>query len=315
VDAGATLDLRSNGTIAGLNDITGAGGTVINNGTAATWTLTLGGSGSYYFNGSIADGASAGRITALTKSGPGFQVLSGAGSYSGGTTINGGTLELNAATALGSGGVTLSGTAQQLLLAASASYANAITINGGSGLSGQGLIDTDRGGYATLSAPTLTITAAPSAGGHFGSHSNGSLTVQGYINSAVTVDWRRNNGVFSGGGNYTNFRIRSGTVKLGGHNGLASTATLNLGADTVGGTFDLAGYNQTLVGITKAANAATITNNGFTISTLTTTGNSSFAGFLTDGSSPLALNIGGGTLTLSGNNSYTGGTTIGTSGQ
>jgi len=312
VDDGATLDIRSNVTIAGLNDTTGAGGTVVNNGSAATRTLTLGGSGSYYFNGSIADGTSDGRITALNKSGTGIQVLSGPSTYSGGTTIDSGILELNAASALGSGGVTISGTAQQLLLAASATYANTISINGGSGISGQGLVDTDRGGNAMLSAPTITITASPSVGnaGHFGSHSSGSLTVQGYINSTVTVDWRRNNGVFSGGGNYTNFRIRSGTVKLGAHNGLATSATLNIGANSGGGIFDLAGYNQTLVGITKAANPALITNNGSSASTLTTTGTSSFGGSITDGSSTMALNISGGTLTLSGANSYTGGTTI-----
>ena len=312
VDQGATLDIRSNVTIAGLNDTTGAGGTVTNNGTAAIKTLTLGGSGSYYFNGSISDGASDGIITALNKSGTGTQILSGSSSFSGGTTIDNGILVLNAASALGSGGVTIDGTTQQLLLAASANHANSISISGGSGISGQGLIDTDRGGNATLSAPTITITASPSVGnaGHFGSHSSGSLTVLGYINSTLTVDWRRNNGVFSGGGNYTNFRIRSGTVRLGAHNGLATSATLNIGANSGGGILDLAGYNQTLVGITKAANPALITNNGSSMSTLTTTGSSSFSGSITDGKSPMALNISGGTLTLSGANNYTGGTTI-----
>lgn len=312
VDDGATLDVRSNVTIAGLNDITGSGGTVVNNGAAATRTLKLGGSGSYYFNGAISDGASADRIMSLIKSGVGFQVLSGASSFSGGTTIDGGILELNSASALGTGGVTLSGAAEQLLLAASATYTNSISINGGSGISGQGLIDTDRGGNATLGAATITITAPPGVGnaGHFGSHSSGSLTVRSYINSTVTVDWRRNNGVFSGGGNYTNFRIRSGTVKLGAHNGLAASATLNIGANSGGGTFDLAGYNQTLVAITKAANPATITNSGSAVSTLTTTGTGSFGGTITDGSSPVALNVSGGTLTLAGACSYTGGTTI-----
>ena len=95
VNAGATLDLASyNATINGLNDGTGGGGTVDNT-VAGTPLLTLGGnSAASAFSGTIQ--STAGTLS-LSKIGTGTVTLSGPNSYTGLTTVNGGTLELGAA--------------------------------------------------------------------------------------------------------------------------------------------------------------------------------------------------------------------------
>jgi fibronectin-binding autotransporter adhesin len=90
VGSGAILNLNGNSnTIAGL---TGSG-TVTNTATSAK-TLTLGGSGTYSFDGTIADGATAGNM-AVTKDGTGTMTLTNTNTYTGTTTVGGGTLVVN----------------------------------------------------------------------------------------------------------------------------------------------------------------------------------------------------------------------------
>ena len=100
VNTGATLDLAGhNATINGLNDGMGGGGTVDST-VAGTPTLTVGGNNATSaFSGTIQN--TAGTLS-LTKIGTGTVTLSGALSYTGRTTIQGGTLE-----AIGAGGLAL----------------------------------------------------------------------------------------------------------------------------------------------------------------------------------------------------------------
>ena len=81
---------------------------VIQNSNAAAATLTIGGSATKTFNGTIQDGAGVGALS-LTKSGSGTQVLSRASTYSGGTIVSGGVLLASNSTgsATGSGVVTV----------------------------------------------------------------------------------------------------------------------------------------------------------------------------------------------------------------
>ena len=107
--SGATFDLNGSAqTIDSLANSAGGGGTVTSSVSGAV-TLTLAPTGSTTFSGCIQDGA--GQVS-LALSGSGTQVLAGSSTYSGGTTINNGTLvAANGAngSATGSGTVTLSG--------------------------------------------------------------------------------------------------------------------------------------------------------------------------------------------------------------
>jgi autotransporter-associated beta strand protein len=88
--AGGTFDLNGNSeTFASLN---GPGGVVDNSAAGTTATLTLG-NGTSTFSGTLQN-SGAGATLALVKTGTGTLTLSGTNFYTGGTTINGGTVAL-----------------------------------------------------------------------------------------------------------------------------------------------------------------------------------------------------------------------------
>ena len=104
--AGSTTALSANsaftvnGTV-GLNgysntiqSLAGSGTVVNNNSTAASLTLAAT-SGTTTFSGTLADGPGGGAL-ALVKTGGSTQILSGANTYTGTTTVNGGTWRLTA---------------------------------------------------------------------------------------------------------------------------------------------------------------------------------------------------------------------------
>ncbi len=149
-----------------------------------------------------------------------------------------------------------------------------------------------------------------------------SITFNGTLNSNGKVYLRAGNAVFSGGGNYTSIGIgsRSGvtsTIRIGANNGISTSASFSLGEANGTSRFDLAGYNQSLVGISKlnAGTTAIIGNSSTTSnSVLTLTGTSSYSGLIQDsidsGTKNVGIVINGGSLTLSANNTYTGDTVI-----
>ncbi len=109
-----TLDL--NGRDQTVNALSGTNnsvlGQIVNNSGSGTTMLTVNnGPGiDTLFAGVIQDNnnATSGKV-ALTLAGPGTLTLSGANSYSGGTTVSNGTLRIGNGTALGSGTLTMSG--------------------------------------------------------------------------------------------------------------------------------------------------------------------------------------------------------------
>ena len=301
-----------NGATTSIDALTGSGVVVANMATAGyTRTLSVGNNGgSGSFSGTIADGAN--DTLSLIKSGTGTATLSGANTYSGGTTFTNGYLTANNNAAFGTGPVTISGSANRLVISDGLTVANNITINASASYNSRGLIENSSTGNATLSGGTITINGLTTAGGHLGSLS-GSLTINDAINASVTVVHRLGTVIYGGGGNYANLMVRSGTARLGANNGLSTSATVDL---ALSGTtaLDLSGYNQILAGITRvtAGNTGYITNSSATTdSTLTTTSTSSYAGSIVDGSAhKVALTVNGGSLTLAGTNNYTGATTI-----
>ena len=331
----AGLTEAGNGTLILANANTYTGNTTISGG-----TLQLGGAGQLgvgnYANNLTNNGAFdchssapqtlSGVISgtgAVTNSGSGTTTLSGANTYLGGTTLSGGNLVAANNAAFGSGSVATANGAVHLIINNGVTIANNITINGGSAATGTGLIENSGTGIATLSGGSITISATPSAGGHFSSATGGTLAIADPINATVTVIFRAGNGNISGGGSYANYTIQTAAASNGGKstnalaadNGFSTNVTLNIQGS--GSYFDLAGYNQTLVGITDATagSPSTIGNSSTTSdSLLVTTGTSTYAGVIKDvlasGTHKVALVVNGGQLSLTGANSYSGNTTI-----
>ncbi|BCM93312.1 hypothetical protein IAD21_05203 [Abditibacteriota bacterium] len=285
LNANAVIGLRDwynyatvrSGVISG--PITGTGGLTINSGTGSGGTLTLSNAGN---------------------------------TYQGGTTISASKVAANVNNAMATGPVTIGGTASQILLGAVTLNNSSTTINAGGGVVGQGLIHVPAASTtATLNGP-ITINGAVAAGGHFGTSGTTSvLNITGPITSSVPVTLRVGTVVLSNtSSNYSALTIGADIGRIGATNAIPVGATVDIGGSGAA-TLDLAGYNQTLAGITKNTNAATVTNSvAATTSTLTTTGTSTFGGVIQNGTGTTALTVNGGVLTLSGVNTYTGTTTL-----
>lgn len=299
---GATLDLNSNnvpiGSLAG-------GGALGGNVLLGSGTLTAGGNnGTTTYSGVISG------TGGLTKAGTGTLTLSGANIYSDDTSLNAGSLTASNDSAFGTGDLQVNTGAIRVSLGDSVNLGNALTVSGGTGATGRGLIEYAGGTSATYSG-LISVTQLPGAGGLFASTSTGTLNLTGAINSTVGVTVRLGTVVFANAGStFSTLQMQAGTAKLGLTNGLPTNVAITLGSSAAG-TLDLAGYDQTVSGLTKGASAGTVTNSVVsTTSTLTTTGTSTFAGTIVNGSGTTALTVDGGALTLSGANTYTGATTI-----
>ncbi len=269
--------------------------------------------------------------------------LSGNSTYSGGTNIESTNVQVNASQAFGSGAVNINGytNARNTFISVgnNVNVGNAINLSSFAGIGGsRGAIEGGSTaqveqigvGLGTVSGP-INITAAGnlvnnwahfSAGQAAGSALNvtGSVTVASPGNTTVQARSQNSGGYvqFSGGGNYTQFEVALGTVRLGGHNGLASgtsIATRRLadaaatGGGTARGIFDMNGFNQTISAVTRTGTLTTanfsLVNTNAATSTLTITGafNSDIQEIPGAPSSAGAINIvknGTGGLVLSG---------------
>ena len=297
VTAANTTAIGANLSWLGIQ-ITNPGGLVTINGTSGR-TLTLGTSGinmsaatqnltlncALMLGGAQVWDVTTGRALAssgviggsgtLSKNGLGTLSLTGLNTYSGGTTINGGVVQINSASSLGGSG----GTA---------------TINGGTlELLGSNTISTVRNFQLGNSASTLQVDTGSS------------LTISGTIANAGTAGSLIKTGAgtlilsasagntYGGAGQTTS--INAGTLQLGSDSLLgnsANTITFN------GGTLLFsAGFNSARGISLTGAGTINTNNNAATLS-----GVISGAGVLSK--------TGAGTLTLSGPNTYSGGTTI-----
>lgn len=324
VNAGATLGLRVGGTgeftpaqaativgnlSSGINNNGLQGGSFVN--------LEVNAASTYSSVITDSTGTGAGSL-GLVKSGTSGLLLDQNNTFTGGIALNDGFLYAANNGAFGTGAVAINAGAERLAIKDGFTIGNNIVINGG-GTVGNGLIQNYNaadGENATVGGD-ITINANTGAGGHFGSTGIGStLTLTGSITSSVKVQQRTGTVVLSGGGSYTDFGI-TGTTRLGADNGLATNATADLGFSG-NGVFDLAGFNQSLVGITKnTGGSATVGNSSTTVdSTLTVTGTSTYGGVIQDSVSGgsrkvnLVVSGAGASLTLTGSNTYTGATTV-----
>lgn len=159
----------------------------------------------------------------LTQSGSGALILSGTNSYSGGTTVNAGTLKFNSASALPSTGTTMINSGGALL--ASGAYTSA-----GSWLSS--------GKINTASTGALALTASSSLAISMGSYTNLSLGASGNYTYSGTMTPAGTTYRFGGGGGTltvskalsgSRSMVVAGNVTLSGTNTYTGGTTVNAG--------------------------------------------------------------------------------------
>jgi fibronectin-binding autotransporter adhesin len=237
-------------------------------------TLTVGGNDkSTTFSGVISG------TGGLVKIGAGTQILTGANTYEGGTTFNGGYIGVSSLTPLGPG---------------------SLTFNGG-GLKFYGSFD-----------PTARSLTIDSGGAAFDTNS---YTINFYnpLSGAGGVT-KAGNGTlyFQAANTYAgDTAITGGTLKTVAANALPGGAGYGNVSVASGATLDLAGVSQSINGL---SGLGTVNNSLSGSVTLTVGGNnatSTFDGKLQNSAGVLGINkIGSGALTLTGVNTYSGTTTI-----
>lgn len=307
---------------------TGAAGLQVRNdvsiGAGGNQTLTLTGTNvSPSIGGIISDGAG---VLSILKNSTSAWTLSGANSYTGTTTVSGGTLRIQNASGLGHTSGATNVTSGQVELT------NGITVTGESitlagGGNNSGALQATSGSTATWAGPVTLGSSVRIGGGGGGS----SLTLTGPITGAnpvfisvangsgsVTFSAAAGNNTYSG-----NTSLIRGTLKLGADNTLPTGTIVDVAQTTAAdqSTFDLNGFNQTIGGLQHSGDTtngnATVTNSAAgPVKTLTINqaGTSSY-GTKSNSTGVITGNLaliksGAGSLTLTGANSYTGGTTL-----
>ncbi|EBG9960786.1 autotransporter outer membrane beta-barrel domain-containing protein [Salmonella enterica subsp. enterica serovar Worthington] len=334
-------------TLSGSNTYTG--GTTINDGTLVATSVDALGSGDVTDNATLelntgGDFANnIGGTGSVVKSGDKTLTLSGTNSYTGGTTINDGTLVANNVEALGTGDVTnnatlelntggdftnaISGSGQvvksgdkTLTLSGANSYTGGTTISGGT------LVANDVNALGTGDV-TDNATLALNAVGDFNNAIGGSGKVEKSGDDTLTLS---GSNTYTGGTLINGGTLVASNVEALGTGDVTDDATLEL---NTGGDFDnaISGSGQV---VKSGDETLTLSgSNTYTGGTLISSGtlvandvNALGTGDVTD-NAVLELNTGGDfinsiggtgrveksgdeTLTLSGSNTYTGGTTI-----
>ena len=212
----------------------------------------------------------------------GTLILSGSNSFTGTTLAQSGSLILSNNNALAGSVVNI---ASNNALA----FASGLASFNIGGVSGSGSLSLTNGSGSAV-ALSVTGSGTQTYSGSMGG--NGSFAVTGLGTQILA-----GSNTYSGG-----TTVSTGKLALGVNNAILGTGTVSVTA----GTFDLAGYNQTLAALSGAGVVTSSTGNGtLTLSNAaaTTVGNN-----LTGGLS--FVQAGSGTTTVSVNNSFTGGTTI-----
>lgn len=292
VESGAVVDLNGFDTTIGAIDSNGSG--TITNSSATTATLTINANA---FGTGFA-GILAGNL-ALTKTGSITLILNAANSYTGGTTINGGTVRVATTATLGSttGALTLGGSGTLSLEGGNSLTVGALsgsgtitafgtaslTANNGGGSSlFSGVIEDGSGtmSFTKAGAGTLTLTGTSTYTGAT-TFNGGTVAIESLQNSGVNSNLGAGSSlVFDGGAlQYANTTTNANSTR---------SVTLNAG----GGTLDVANAARTvtLSGVASGTGGLTKTGAG----TLSLTNNTnSYTG---------ATVVNGGVLTISGGN-------------
>ena len=278
-DKGGTLDASGTGTLSvGSISSLGYSGT-------STRTLTLTGTGTGVLVPVLANNTG---VTSLTKASTGTWTLYSSNTYTGTTTVAGGTLKLN-----------------NLSTTSSATFdlASGATLK----LDGGPVSIPTLTGSGYLSGGTVASTVTLGGGG-------GTQSFSGLIRDGIE------------GGKLSVVKTGSGALTLSAANTYTGSTTINAGTLIVTGslsdstvvTLSTSGavyqvdVNDTIAGLAGVSGTTVSTSTaGLKTLVVNQSGNSTFDGVIANGSGSLALlKTGSGTLTLSGANTYTGATTI-----
>jgi fibronectin-binding autotransporter adhesin len=307
-----TFDLNNNSLT--LTSFSGSGGGVQQTGIgiitdtsagAGITSLTYNGTASSDYFGQINDGASKKLALAVGLTAGSTLTLHSASTYSGGTTLNTGVLAVVNTDAsgggLGTGPVVINNTntgiATELQLGNGTTLNNPITINAAAAGVGFGVLTVTNGGgtspatssnTATFGGPiTINTAGLPASGGDIvGPGAGGNLIFKGPIilgPTATALVVRAGNVQFadtSGTSSYPAIGITGpGTTSLGATNGIATNAVIEPGLNNAAGVLDLAGFNQTVAGITSPSASTATSTIGTSIGTSTLTVNTSATAF------------------------------------
>jgi autotransporter-associated beta strand protein len=308
--------INLNGTTGGATiDQSGTGALVFSSALTATGsgvkTLTLQGStaGTGEISGAIIDGSG---TTAITKTGTGTWTLSGANTFSGGANLNVGQLNINNATALGTGIFTIannttidntSGGAITLTTNNPMTWNGDFTFTGSKDLNlGTGTVTMGSSlRTVTTSAGTLTVGGTITGTGGLTKSGLGTMTLGAIAADNWTGPTTINGGIFNLGtqGSSDWYKSTSWTVNSGATLFQSSGNILtNFAVITVnsGGTWNM---NNKGDAIAYVAGTGNITNMGGITLDIGTNGNgSNFSGIIS----------GGGSITVRGNNNSGAGT-------
>jgi autotransporter-associated beta strand protein len=299
------------GTLTLTGDNSYTGGTTVNDGTLRGDTGSL--QGDIVNNATVAfdqatDGTYADDMSgsgSLVKDGTGTLTLTGDNSYAGGTTVNGGTLQIDSDGNLGDadGDITLDG--GTLRTTADLTTARDITVD-----AGNGTIASDAG-------TTFNSTGEISGSGNLVKDGDGTLVLDGVASQTGGTVVNDGTLVLNGNNTYTGgTTLNGGTLQVSGDDNLgdaSSDLTFN------GGTLHTTDDFTTARDIALDARNGTITGDSGT--TLTSTGAVTGSGSLVkDGEGTLVVDgtasqngatiVNDGTLVLNGHNSYKGGTIL-----
>lgn len=252
INAG-TLAVGADAALGNAGGITFGGGTLQATGAfATTRAVNLSGNGTIdnngnnlTFSGVISGGG------ALTYAGAGVTTVTGSNGYSGGTTLNAGTVNVNNNAALGSGAVTFNGGTLQTALNTGVTLFNTMAFTAGA------IVDTNggnstfagniggAGGLTKNGAGTLSLTGSNSFAGGINVNAG---TLKAMPQSLGAGNIGINGGTFQAGGGLT---ITAKTITLGAGGGTIDSNQYTVIAGNIGGAGALtkAGAGTLLIGV------------------------------------------------------------------